>query len=92
VYFRQDGSPCSLELEERTIAADGNAMRRTALRVGVGWGVAKALPSIGAIRAGLINTLVTDEECARAILAITAEEFAESGPVETTPDAELAAS
>jgi deoxyribonucleoside regulator len=92
VYFRQDGSPCSLELEERTIAADGDAMRRTALRVGVGWGVAKALPSIGAIRAGLINTLVTDEECARAILAITAEEFAESGPVETTPDAELAAS
>ena len=72
VYFRQDGSPCSLELEERTIAAGGDAMRRTALRVGVGWGAAKALPSIGAIRAGLINTLVTDEECARAMLAITA--------------------
>ena len=73
MYFRQDGSPCSLELEERTIAADGDAMRRTALRVGVGWGAAKALPSIGAIRAGLINTLVTDEECARTMLAITAE-------------------
>jgi deoxyribonucleoside regulator len=49
VYFRQDGSPCSLELEERTIAAGGDAMRRAALRVGVGWGAAKALPSIGAI-------------------------------------------
>ena len=60
--------------------------------VGVGWGAAKALPSIGAIRAGLINTLVTDEECARAILAITAEEIAESGSADRTPDAELAAS
>src|SRR5829696_6060298 len=92
VYFRQDGSPCSLELEERTIAADGDAMLRTALRVGVGWGAAKALPSIGAIRAGLINTLVTDEECARTILAITAEEMTESGPADRTPDAELTAS
>jgi DNA-binding transcriptional regulator LsrR (DeoR family) len=67
-------------------------MRRTALRVGVGWGAAKALPSIGAIRAGLINTLVTDEECARTILAITAEEITESGPADRTPDAEFAAS
>jgi DNA-binding transcriptional regulator LsrR (DeoR family) len=66
-------------------------MRRTALRLGVGWGAAKALPSIGAIRAGLINTLVTDEECAQAMLAITAEEIAESGPTDRTRDAELAA-
>ncbi len=92
VYFRQDGSPCSLELEERTIAAGGDAMRRAALRVGVGWGAAKALPSIGAIRAGLINTLVTDEECAREILAIIAGEIAESGAVGSTPDGERAAS
>jgi DNA-binding transcriptional regulator LsrR (DeoR family) len=92
VYFRQDGSPCSLELEERTIAAGGDAMRRAALRVGVGWGAAKALPSIGAIRAGLINTLVTDEECAREILAIIAGEIAESGAVGSTPDGERAVS
>ena len=52
-YFRQDGSPCSLELEERTVAASAEAMRAAPLRVGVGWGAAKALPSIGAIRAGL---------------------------------------
>ena len=78
VYFRQDGSPCSLELEERTVAAGGDAMRRAALRVGVGWGAAKALPSIGAIRAGLINTLVTDEECAREMLEIIAGESADA--------------
>jgi DNA-binding transcriptional regulator LsrR (DeoR family) len=61
-------------LEERTVAAGGDSMRRAALRVGVGWGAAKALPSIGAIRAELINTLVTDEECAREMLAIIAAE------------------
>lgn len=70
IYFRQDGAPCSLELEERTIAASGDMMRNAPLRVGVGWGAAKALPSIGAIRAGLINVLVTEEECAREILDI----------------------
>ena len=45
-------------------------------RVGVGWNGAKALPSVGAIRAGLINVLVTDEECAREMLAIVQREAA----------------
>ncbi len=77
VYFRQDGAPCSLELEERTIAASGDVMRCAPLRVGVGRGAAKALPSIGAIRAGLINVLVTEEECAREILDILEREQAD---------------
>lgn len=75
-YFRQDGSPCSLELEERTIAAGAEAMRRAPLRLGVGWGAAKALPSVGAIRAGLVNALITDEACALAMLDIVAQEDA----------------
>ena len=90
VYFRQDGSPCSLEFEERTIAAGADAMRRAALRVGVGWGAAKALPSIGAIRAGLINTLITDEECAREMLDIIASEIAKAAG--STSEVQLAAS
>lgn len=73
-YFKQDGSPCSLELEERTIAASADAMRGAALRVGVGWGAAKALPSLGAVRAGLINVLITDEEAARELLRVLDEE------------------
>lgn len=79
-YFRQDGSPCSLELEERMIAAPAEVMRGVPLRVGVGWGEAKALPSLGAIRAGLINVLITDEECARAILRIVEAERAAKPP------------
>ena len=92
VYFRQDGSPCSFELEQRTIAADGDAMRRASLRVGVGWGPAKALPSIGAIRAGLINSLVVDDECAREMLDIIAAEIAASGTANSATKVELAAS
>jgi deoxyribonucleoside regulator len=67
-YFKRDGSPCSLELEERTIAAPAAAMRGAVLRVGVGWGAAKALPSLGAVRAGLINVLIVDEEAGREVL------------------------
>jgi deoxyribonucleoside regulator len=80
-YFRQDGTPCSLELEERTIAIAGDVMRKASLRVGVGWGAAKALPSLGAIRAGLINVLVTEEECAREMLEIVAREQTEASAV-----------
>lgn len=83
-YFRQDGAPCSLELEERTVAVAAEVMRRAPLRVGVGWGEAKALPSIGAIRAGLINVLVTEEECARAMLEIVEREQWETAASVTT--------
>ncbi len=69
-YFKQDGSACSLELSERTIAAPAEVMRGVPLRVGVGWGEQKALPSLGAIRAGLINVLITDEDAARALVRI----------------------
>ena len=75
-YFRQDGSPCSLELEERTIAVPAEVMKAVPERVAVGYGAAKALPSVGAIRAGLVDVLVTDEECAREMLRIAEAERA----------------
>jgi DNA-binding transcriptional regulator LsrR (DeoR family) len=68
--FRLDGSPSGLELEARLVAAPGEVMRLADLRVGVGYGAVKARPSVGAIRAELINVLVTDEECAREMLRI----------------------
>jgi DNA-binding transcriptional regulator LsrR (DeoR family) len=73
-YFRQDGSPCSLELEERTIAVPAGVMREADLRVGVGLGSAKALPSLGAVRAGLVNVLIIDGEAAREMLRIADSE------------------
>ncbi len=73
-YFRQNGSPCSLELGERTIAVPAEVMREAPLRVGVGLGAAKALPSVGAVRAGLVNALITDHEAAREMLRVAAAE------------------
>lgn len=78
-YFKRDGAPCSLELSERTIAADAEVMRGVPLRVGVGWGAAKALPSLGAVRAGLINVLILDEEAAREALGLLSEDAATEG-------------
>ena len=80
-YFARDGSPCSLELSERTVAVEAEIMRAVPTRVGVGWGVAKALPSLGAIRAGLINILITDDAAAREILTIAEGEQTAEAPV-----------
>lgn len=71
-YFDVDGAMCRLELNDRTIALDADAMRKIPRRVGVSCGVAKALPNIGAARSGLINVLVTDEHTAEEMLALIA--------------------
>ncbi len=69
-YFRADGSPCALEVDDRTVALPADAMLKSPLRVGVSSGGAKALPNTGAARSGLINVLVTDQPAAEAMLAI----------------------
>jgi DNA-binding transcriptional regulator LsrR (DeoR family) len=69
-YFRADGSPCALEVDDRTVALQADAMLKAPLRVGVSSGTAKALPNTGAARSGLINVLVTDQQAAEAMLAI----------------------
>ncbi len=45
-------------------------------RVGVSGGPNKALPNIGAVRAGLLNVLITDEDTATEMLAILDNENA----------------
>lgn len=71
-YYRLDGTPCSLELEERTVAVPATVMREIPLRIGVGCGTSKALPSVGAVRAGLVDVLIIDDSCAREMLRIAA--------------------
>jgi DNA-binding transcriptional regulator LsrR (DeoR family) len=77
-YFARDGAPCPLELNDRMIALDADAMRRAPLRVGISCGVEKALPNIGAARSGLINVLITDEDAATAMLRLIDAEPAET--------------
>jgi deoxyribonucleoside regulator len=69
-YFSSDGSPVPLEMNERTIAISFEDMSRVPNRVGVSWGAQKALANVGAVRSGLLNVLITDEDTAREMLGI----------------------
>lgn len=67
-YYRQDGSACSLELDERVVALSRDDILQAPLRVGISAGIEKALPNIGAANSGLINVLITDEYAAAEML------------------------
>jgi deoxyribonucleoside regulator len=69
-YFSSDGSPVPLEMNERTIATSLEDMKRIPNRVCVSWGAQKALANVGAVRSGLLNVLITDEDTAREMLDI----------------------
>jgi deoxyribonucleoside regulator len=67
-YFTRDGSLRPLELNDRMIVLDADAIRQAPIRVGVSCGAEKILPNIGAARSGLINVLITDEDAAKGML------------------------
>ena len=69
-YFSRGGSHIELEMNERTIAIGFEEMLNIPNRVGVSGGPNKALPNIGAVRAGLLNALITDEDTAKEMLDI----------------------
>lgn len=68
-YFDIEGNMCSLELHDRIVGAMPETMRRVPLSVGVAGGLGKAEAVLGAMRARLISVVITDEECAREVLA-----------------------
>jgi DNA-binding transcriptional regulator LsrR (DeoR family) len=69
-YFLREGSYVPLEMNEWTIAIGFEKMRAIPNRIGVSGGPGKALANIGAVRAGLLNVLITDEDTAAEMLAI----------------------
>ncbi|MDX6381020.1 MAG: deoxyribonucleoside regulator [Rubrobacteraceae bacterium] len=69
-YFSRDGSLIPLEMNERTVAVGFEDMRRIPHRIGVSWGVDRPLANVGAVRAGLLNVLITDEDAARRMVEI----------------------
>lgn len=77
-YFSYDGSAVRLEMDERTIAIGFEAMKEVPDRIAVSGGPHKVRPNIGAVRAGLINVLITDEDTAKDMLRILAEEDSEA--------------
>jgi len=58
------------DLRARTIAFDARALLRVPTTVGIAEGPAKVQPILGALRAGIVNTLVTDVRTAEAVLAL----------------------
>lgn len=70
-YFARDGTLCPVEMNERTVALDFESLVRVPTRIGVSWGVGKALANVGAVRSGALNVLITDEDTAREMLRLT---------------------
>ncbi len=59
-------------LRERVIAFDARGLGRVPASIGVATGEAKVRPILGALRAGIVRTLVTDVATAEAVVALDA--------------------
>lgn len=66
--FDLDGRFLGDELRERVIAYDARDLRRVPVAIGVGGGPSKVRPILGALRAGIVNVLVTDIRTAEALV------------------------
>ena len=68
-----DGRFVGDELRERVIAFDARELPRVPVTIGVAGGPAKVKPILGALRGGLVTTLVTDVRTAEAVVALDEE-------------------
>ena len=79
LYFARDGSQVRLEMNGRVVAIGFEGMRAIPNRVGVSGGPGKAMANIGAVRAGLLNVPVPDQDAAAEMLGILKNEDATTG-------------
>jgi DNA-binding transcriptional regulator LsrR (DeoR family) len=70
--FDLDGAFVAPDLRERVLAFDARALGRVPVTIGVAAGPSKVRPILGALRAGVIRTLVTDVATAEAVVALDA--------------------
>ncbi len=70
--FDLDGAFVCADLRQRVIAFDARALGRVPASIGVAAGEGKVRPVLGALRAGVVRTLVTDVETAEAVVALDA--------------------
>jgi DNA-binding transcriptional regulator LsrR (DeoR family) len=76
--FDLDGVFVCPALRERVLAFDARALGRVPVAIGVGAGESKVRPILGALRAGVVRTLVTDVATAEAVVELDAETLAPS--------------
>jgi DNA-binding transcriptional regulator LsrR (DeoR family) len=67
--FDAEGRFVGGPLRERVIAFDARDLGRVPITIGVAGGQAKVVPILGALRAGIVNTLVTDVRTAEAVVS-----------------------
>lgn len=77
--FDLDGRFVCPALRERVIAFDARHLARVPVAIGVASGEGKVRPILGALRAGILRTLVTDVATAEAVVALGETSMASSG-------------
>lgn len=77
--FDLDGRFVCPALRERVIAFDAQRLREVPTAIGVAAGPSKVRPILGALRAGVVGTLVTDVDTAGAVLDLDADARATAG-------------
>ncbi len=68
--FDLDGQFVCPELRDRVIAFDARRLGRVPVAIGVAAGESKVRPILGALRAGIVRTLVTDVATAEAVVTL----------------------
>ncbi len=63
-----EGKICDTDLDDRTMAIPLESIKKKKYRIGVAQGFSKAKALCGALRGGIINVLITNEETAEKIL------------------------
>jgi DNA-binding transcriptional regulator LsrR (DeoR family) len=71
--FDLDGAFVCADLRERVLAFDARSLGRVPVSIGVAAGEGKVRPVLGALRAGVVRTLVTDIATAEAVVKLDAE-------------------
>jgi DNA-binding transcriptional regulator LsrR (DeoR family) len=77
--FDLDGRFVCDALRDRVIALDARRLGRVPVAIGVASGEAKVRPILGALRAGIVRTLVTDVATAEAVVALDEATLTTSG-------------
>ncbi len=70
--FDLDGAFICPELRSRVLAFDARTLGRVPVSIAVAAGKSKVRPILGALRAGIVRTLVTDVATAEAVVALDA--------------------
>ena len=79
--FDIDGAFVAPELRDRVLAFDARALGRVPRSIGVAAGESKVRPMLGALRAGIVRTLVTDVATAEAVARLATGPGAVGEPV-----------